>query len=182
MAEEIRTDKLFWVDLEMTGLSPDTCHILEAAVVITDRNLKHVDEYHRVVFQPPEIVAEMDDWCKKTHGDSGLTAAIPQGTPLPQVEKELVELASKHFGKNKVVLCGNSVGHDRKFIDRFMPTFSARLHYRIVDVSSFKEIFQENYKIDFEKKETHRALDDIHESIAELAHYLSFVKPPEQKS
>lgn len=177
MKETSQTQKLFWLDLEMTGLDVSTCVILEAAAVVTDLDLKPIEELQRVIYQPQALLDAMDEWCTKTHGGSGLTAKVPDGIPLLQAEAELVELAKRHFGENKIILAGNSIGHDRRFIDAYMPTFSQMLHYRIIDVSSYKEIFQSKYKIDFQKKETHRARDDIFESIAELAHYLSYVKP-----
>ena len=171
---------LFWIDLEMTGLDEVSDKILEVAVIITDINLKHLEQYHRVVFQPQEVVDAMNDWCKKTHGDSGLTAAIPTGTPLETVEKELLELIGRHYGgKDRVVLAGNSVGNDKRFIDRYMPDFAKRLHYRLIDISSFKEIYREKYNLSFAKQNSHRAVDDIVESIKELEYYLSFIKIPE---
>ncbi|MBC7693654.1 MAG: oligoribonuclease [Methylotenera sp.] len=174
---------LFWIDLEMTGLDEVSDKILEVAVIITDINLKHLEQYHRVVFQPQEVVDGMNDWCKKTHGDSGLTAAIPTGTPLETVEKELLELIGRHYGgKDRVVLAGNSVGNDKRFIDRYMPDFAKRLHYRLIDISSFKEIYREKYNLSFAKQNSHRAVDDIVESIKELEYYLSFIKIPETPS
>jgi oligoribonuclease len=170
--------RLLWVDLEMTGLDDLKDSILEVAAIVTDVELKPLEEYHRVVFQPPEVLENMNDWCKKTHGESGLTAAVPQGTPLPQVEKELLELIARHFSeKDRPVLCGNSIGNDRRFIDRYTPELARRLHYRMIDVSSFKEVFRDRYQIEFKKKNSHRAVDDILESIHELEHYLSYVKP-----
>lgn len=174
---------LFWVDLEMTGLDDVKDKILEVAVVVTDMDFKPLETYHRVVFQPPEVVEAMNDWCKKTHGESGLTAAIPSGTPLETVEKELIVLIDRHYGaKDRVVICGNSIGNDRRFIDRYLPEMAKRLHYRMIDVSSFKEIYREKYNLGFAKANAHRAVDDIHESIRELQFYLSFVKLPEQKT
>ena len=175
--------RFFWIDLEMTGLDDKTDSILEVAAVVTDVNLSTLEEYHRVVFQPTEVLEKMNDWCKKTHGDSGLTAAVPHGTPLATVEKELMELAARHFSpKDRIVLAGNSVSNDRRFIDAYMPQFSQLLHYRILDVSSFKEVFRERYNLTFEKKNTHRAVEDILESIRELSFYLSHVKIPEKTS
>jgi oligoribonuclease len=149
--------------------------------VVTDLNFEVLDTYHRIVRQPQAVLDTMNEWCKNTHGKSGLTALVPNGTPLVKVEQELIELTDKHFpqtGKNpeKIVLCGNSVGMDKRFIDRYMKKFAERLHYRLVDVTSFKEIFRSKYGKSFEKKEGHRALDDIHESINELRFYLQFVK------
>lgn len=171
--------KLFWIDLEMTGLDERVHTIMEVAVVVTDLDLKPLEEFHRVVFQPPEALAHMDEWCVKTHGESGLTTAVAQGTPLEQVEKDLLALLDRHFPKNeRVVLVGNSVNNDRRFIDKYMQAFSKRLHYRLIDVSSFKEIFREKWGIQFKKKNSHRAVGDIHESIAELKTYLSYVQIP----
>ncbi len=170
---------IFWIDLEMTGLDEKKDHILEVAVVVTDTEFKTLEEFHQVVYQSPEIVANMNDWCKKVHGESGLTALIPRGKPLAEVESELLELVQRHFSdKDRIVLAGNSVGNDKRFIDEYMPTFAQRLHYRVIDVSSFKEIFREKYKISVPKKNTHRAVDDIYESIHELNTYLSYVQIP----
>lgn len=174
---------LFWVDLEMTGLDDLKDTILEVAAVITDIELNPIEEYHRVVFQPPEVLEGMNDWCKKTHGESGLTAAVASGMPLAQVEDELLALIDRHFSdEDRPLLAGNSIGNDQRFINRYMPKLAARLHYRVVDVSSFKEIFRERYLLHFHKANSHRAVDDIHESIRELAHYLSFVHPPKRSA
>lgn len=171
--------RLFWVDLEMTGLDENTDSILEVAVLITDLDFNILEEYHSVVFQSQDVIDAMNAWCKKTHGESGLTAAIPNGTPLPQVDEAVLKLIEKHYPSNeRVVLVGNSVGNDKRFIDKFMLKTASRLHYRLIDVSSFKEIYRDKYGIKFEKKGSHRATDDIRESIAELKHYLSFIKVP----
>jgi len=163
----------------MTGLDENRDHILEVAVMITDIELNPVAEYDQVVFQPKEILEAMNDWCKDHHGKSGLTEAVPNGKILAEVEKDLLELVKKYFKHDeRIVLVGNSVGNDRRFIDRYLPAFANRLHYRLVDVSSFKEVFRDRYGIKFEKKNAHRALGDIVESINELKHYLSFVKMP----
>lgn len=167
---------LLWVDLEMTGLDENIHHIIEVAAIVTDFNFEPLEQYHRVVFQPPEVIALMDEWCVKTHGDSGLTAAIPGGTPLATVETELCELIKRHFNsKDRPVLAGNSINNDRRFIDKYLVKFASRLHYRMIDVSSFKEIFREKYGVTFKKANSHRAVDDILESINELKTYLSYV-------
>lgn len=169
--------RLFWLDMEMTGLDETKDHILELAVIITDLDFNILEEYQRVVFQPPEVLEAMNEWCKKNHGASGLTQAVPAGTPLTQVENELLTLTTKYFGvKNRVILCGNSIGNDQRFAIRYLPRFAQKLHYRVIDVTSFKEIFRTKYKIKFAKKERHRALDDIKESIEELKTYLGYVK------
>ena len=173
----------FWVDLEMTGLDDVKDVILEVAAIITNKEFETVAEFHKVVFQPQEALDRMDDWCKRTHGASGLSAAVPAGTPLDQVDTELTALVNQHFPSNeRVVLVGNSIGNDKRFIDRYMPKLAARLHYRVIDVSSFKEIYREKWGIQVQKRNAHRAVDDIKESIEELKTYLSYVKVPNGKS
>ena len=168
----------FWVDLEMSGLDVAQCKILEVAALVTDENFKPLEEYAAIVFQKPEVLEAMDTWCKETHGKSGLTAAVAKGKPEAQVEQELLALLDRHFTKEeKPILSGNSIGQDRKFIDAYMPNLAKRLHYRLLDVTSFKIIFKEHFHIEYEKKGTHRAIDDIRESISELSHYLKFIKP-----
>ncbi|MFZ9595394.1 MAG: oligoribonuclease [Bdellovibrionia bacterium] len=170
--------KLLWIDLEMTGLDDLRDQILEVAAVITDWDLSPLEEYHAVVFQSEDVLSQMNDWCKKTHGESGLTQAVSQGKPLTQVETELAAFALRHFkSQDRIVLAGNSIWNDRRFIDRCLPQFARHLHYRMIDVSSFKEVYREKYNLSFQKKNTHRALDDIQESISELKFYLSFVQP-----
>lgn len=168
-----------WLDMEMSGLDVAKCRILEVAAVVTDRDFKPLEELHAVVFQPPEVLAAMDEWCTENHGKSGLTAAVAKGIPEKDAEKMLIELISRHFkADERPVLCGNSIGQDRKFIDAWMPALSKRLHYRMLDVTSFKLIFNERYGVSYEKKGKHRAIDDIHESIAELQTYLKHVSAP----
>lgn len=178
---------LFWIDLEMTGLDENIHHIIEVAVIITDEKFNKLEEFHRIVFQPPEVLERMDPWCVKTHGDSGLTAAIPNGKQIEEVEKELIDLLNRYFKVNPkvrdtlVCIAGNSVYNDKRFIDRHLPNFSKLLHYRVIDVSSFKEIFRELYGIEYEKKGNHRALDDVWESVQELKTYLSYFNFPSSK-
>ena len=172
--------KLLWMELEMTGLDEKNDQILEIAAIITDADLVTVDQKHYVIYQPQTVLENMNEWCKLHHGKSGLTALIPSGIPLEQAEKELTQWVESHFGKKQgkdgAVLSGNSIHNDRRFIDTHMPEFAKTLHYRMVDVSSFKEVFRERFGVKYDKKNAHRAIDDLHESIAELAHYLSFVK------
>ena len=172
----------FWIDLEMTGLDETKDSILEVAVLVTDLDFNVVEEYDRVVFQTLDILESMNAWCKKTHGESGLTTKVKDGMALPQVESEMLALINRHFKpEDKVVLCGNSIGNDRRFVDKYLPGVAKRLHYRMVDVSSFKEIFRDKFGIKVKKKETHRALDDIQESIDELKTYLKYVQVPMKK-
>ncbi len=174
--------KLLWVDLEMTGLDDVKDSILEVAAIVTDMEFKALETLHHVVYQPDEVLKNMNDWCKDHHGRSGLSAEVPLGTPLAQVEQNLIALAGRHFGaKQRIVLAGNSIGNDRRFIDRYLPHFAQLLHYRMIDVSSFKEIYREKYGLGFNKSNAHRAVGDIQESIRELQYYLSFVQVPAKK-
>lgn len=170
--------KLLWVDMEMTGLDPEKEAIIEVAAMITDTKLEVLDQYHSVVFQPQTYIDNMDSWNKKHHGESGLTELIPTGKSQELVESELIAFADKHFDKkDKLILAGNSIGQDRLFINRNFKKFAERLHYRMLDVSSFKIVFNNFYQISYAKPQArHRATDDIQESINELKKYLSFLK------
>lgn len=171
--------KYFWVDMEMSGLDVAACRVLEVAAIVTDGDFQPLESYEAVVYQPPEVLAAMDAWCQENHGKSGLTAAVAGGKPEALVEQELLGLISRHFrDEEKPILCGNSIGQDRKFIDAYMPTLSRRLHYRMLDVTSFKIVFSGKFGLEYQKKGSHRALGDTLESIAELQHYLSFLPPP----
>ncbi|OGP12404.1 MAG: hypothetical protein A3F89_06080 [Deltaproteobacteria bacterium RIFCSPLOWO2_12_FULL_50_11] len=170
---------LFWIDLEMTGLDENIHAILEVAIVITDTNFNVIEEYSRVIHQSQEVMDRMDPWCQEHHGATGLTKEVKSGQHLVQVEKDILMLVDKHFTpSDRVVICGNSVGNDKRFIDKYMPALAGRLHYRVIDVSSFKEIFRQKYNFRLEKSGTHRALQDIYESIRELKTYLSYVHFP----
>lgn len=165
-----------WIDMEMSSLDVDRCRILEVAAIVTDAEYKPLETYEAIVYQEPAVLAAMDAWCTKQHGESGLTAAVANGKPEPRVEQELLALINRHFkADERPVLCGNSIGQDRKFIDAYMPALSKRLHYRMVDVTSFKVVLQDKVG-SFAKKDSHRALGDIEESIGELKFYLGFFK------
>lgn len=165
----------FWLDLEMSGLNPEVDRILEAAVVITNRELTTVDTFETTVFQPAEVLENMNDWCKENHAKNGLTDRVPSGISEIELEKKLCEIADTYFKDEPVLLCGNSIGHDRKFVEAYLPDYTAKLHYRMLDVSSFKIVFQEMFGKRYAKKNTHRALDDINESIEELKFYLECI-------
>ncbi|MEM1058607.1 MAG: oligoribonuclease [Verrucomicrobiota bacterium] len=169
-------DFYFWLDLEMTGLNEKTDRILEAAAIITDKELHPLESYETAVFQTPEVLAAMGAWCQKHHAESGLTARVPGGIREEELDTALVELAGRYLPDKKLILCGNSIGQDRKFVDAFLPRFSERLHYRMLDVTAFKIVFRDMLGIRFEKEQKHRALDDIRESIDELRYYLQFVE------
>ncbi|MCH2207031.1 MAG: oligoribonuclease [Lentisphaerales bacterium] len=166
---------LVWIDLEMTGLEPQTDHILEIASLITDGDLKIIAEGPEIIIhQPEEIMQGMNEWCVKQHGESGLTEKVKSSTiSLEEAEKQTLKFIKKHTGRTKVPLCGNSIGQDRMFLLKYMPKITNHLHYRMVDVSSIKELGVRWYPNmeKFYKKATHRAMDDIRESVAELKYY-----------
>ena len=165
--------KLLWVDLEMTGLDPAKDVILEVSVIITDFNFLKLADYEAVIHQSDDALANMTDWPAQQHKASGLTERVrQQGRPEKEVERELVALIGEHFGSEPAVLAGNSIHFDRMFIRRWWPEVESLLHYRMLDVSSFKVLMQGKYDVNFEKKETHRATADIEASIAELKYYL----------
>ena len=166
----------FWIDMEMSGLVAEHDRILEVALIVTDTNFSMIETYEQVVYQHPIVLQTMNDWCTKHHAESGLTAKVTtQGKKEADVENDLVNIIKKYSPKEKAILAGNSIGQDRKFIDLWMPALADTLHYRMLDVSSFKIVFEEIYQKKFEKQKKHRAVDDILESIGELKYYLSFV-------
>ena len=171
-------DPLVWIDLEMTGLEVNRHTIVEIAVLITDSNLEIVDEgLDLVVHQPPEALAEMDAFVRKMHTRSNLLPAIEASTlSLEAAGVQVLEYLSRHVpAPGTAPLCGNSIGVDRRFLDQYLPTVDQYLHYRSIDVSSFKELcrrwYPEVYKGRPDKAESHRALDDIRESIQEMRYY-----------
>lgn len=169
---------LFWIDLEMTGLSVDREVILETAAIITDTDFNELANYETVVWQPQIYLDRMDEWNKKHHFESGLAQKVSSGKEVGQVQNDLMGLVDEFFKdpKQKPILCGNSISQDRLFVDKFYPDFAQRLHYRMLDVTSWKIMFNMKYNIAFKKKNKHRALDDIRESIDELKFYLNYLK------
>ena len=169
---------MLWVDLEMTGLDVDQEVIIEVAAIVTDTDLKELGTYHAVVNQPKEYLDNMDEWNQTHHEASGLLAQIPDGKIPSKVESELTEFCEQWFDReeNRAILCGNTIGQDRLFLNRYFKKFSELLHYRQLDVTSWKMVFNTMYDITFEKETNHRALDDIRESIAELKYYMQFIK------
>jgi len=171
-----------WIDLEMTGLNIQKDVILEIATVITDGNLKIIAEGPSfVISQPEKTVLFMDKWCVEQHGKSGLTQAVLESTTsLEHAEKETLYFIKKYCLKHTGILAGNTVWQDRLFLNKYMPSIVNHLHYRLVDVSTCKEIIQHWYgkedqtqrvSTEFKKSDSHRALHDIYESIAELDYY-----------
>ncbi|MBL9019224.1 MAG: oligoribonuclease [Myxococcales bacterium] len=178
-------DILVWLDMEMTGLDPARERIIEVATILTDGQLVEIAVGpDLVIHQSDEVLAAMDDWNKKHHGGSGLVERVKASTVTDgDAEAQTLEFIKQHCGaKDRPVLAGNSIHQDRRFIRRYMPALDARLHYRMVDVSTVKELARRWFpqlvaKIPV-KKETHRALDDIRESIDELRWYRQHVFAP----
>lgn len=168
--------RLLWIDMEMTGLDHEKEVPIEIAAIVTDFQFKELGDYHAIIKQPKSFLDAMDDWNKQHHGASGLTAAVPNGRDPQLVEEDLLKLIAAHFPE-PAVIAGNSIGQDRLFINKYFPKFAAKLHYRMLDVTAWKVIMQGRYSVRYDKRNTHRALDDIRESIAELNHYLKYVSP-----
>ena len=168
-------DRWVWCDLEMTGLDPEKHHIIEIATIITDSQLNIVAEGpNHVIWQPEENMKNLDAWIVKHHGESGLLDAVKASKiTQEQAERETYAFICQYIKKNESPLCGNSISTDRLFLEKYMPRINGHLHYRNLDVSSIKIVSSawrkelEGYK----KKNNHRALDDIKESIAELKYY-----------
>ena len=181
-------DRLVWLDLEMTGLDVTRHVIVEVAVLVTDGSLDPLDDgVDVVVHQPPAALAEMDDVVRGMHTSSGLLGEIEASTvSLAEAGDTALGYVRGHVPAPGVApLCGNSIGVDRRFLDRQLPDLDRYLHYRSVDVSSLKELCRRWYPAVYKgrpgKRETHRALDDVRESIAELAYYrASMLRPAEE--
>ncbi|OWF41451.1 oligoribonuclease, mitochondrial-like [Mizuhopecten yessoensis] len=176
-----KEERLVWVDLEMSGLDIKKDHILEMACLVTSGNLDIVAEGPNLIINQPDSVLEsMGDWCKQHHGQSGLTEAVRKSNvSLESAEQQMLQFVQQYTVSKSAILSGNSVHADKVFLDKFMPHFMAHLHYRIVDVTSVKEICRRWYPEVFKKappkKVSHRALDDIKESIEELRFYKSSI-------
>ena len=167
---------LVWIDLEMTGLSPERDRIIEIATIITDSNLEIIAEGPVIaVHQTDDLLKSMDEWNTKTHNETGLVERVKTSAHTEEdAEKETLEFIQQYVPKKKSPLCGSSICQDRRFLHRYMPKLESWLHYRNLDVSSVKELasrWRPEIRESFTKRNTHRALDDIHESIQELRHY-----------
>ena len=169
--------KLLWIDLEMTGLNSKDNVILEVAAEVTDMDFRTLASYEAVIAQPREKMEKMNEWCVEQHTKSGLLERISkEGRVEKEVIHELVGFVQAEFGSEHAVLAGNSIHNDRSFIKQWWPELDSLLHYRMLDVSSFKVLMNAKYNVEFKKKEVHRAFDDIQASIAELQHYLEWLK------
>lgn len=178
-------DRLVWVDCEMTGLDLHRDALIEIAALVTDGELTILDEGVDVVIKPPEeSLRYMSKVVRDMHTASGLLKALPGGITLAEAEQTVLDYVRSHVPEaKKAPLCGNSIATDRSFLARDMPAFDAHLHYRMVDVSSIKELARRWYpRVYFaspEKKGGHRALADITESIRELRYYRAAVFVPQ---
>ncbi len=172
----INNDNLIWVDLEMTGLDPDTDTVIEIATIVTDANLNILAEgpVHAIQCDPARLNA-MDEWNTTHHGQSGLLQRVQESTSTMAIaESETIEFLKEWVEPGKSPMCGNSICQDRRFMVRTMPELETYFHYRNIDVSTIKELVRRwapSISGSFRKKNTHLALDDIRESIAELALY-----------
>lgn len=170
--------KILWVDLEMTGLDPAKDVILEVAAIVTDWDFREIDTYEAVVHRSDHILETMNEWCISQHGASGLTERVKESKlSHKRVEDELIAFVDKHFEPGvPVLLAGNSIHMDRRFIEKHWKRLDAKLHYRMLDVTAWKVVFEGKYKKKFSKPEDHRALEDIRGSIMELTYYLAKIK------
>jgi len=170
-------DRLVWLDLEMTGLDVSRHVIVEIAVLVTDSELEALDDgLDVVVHQPPSALAEMDDYVREMHTRSALLPAIEASdVSLADAGAAALAYVQSHVAAGVAPLCGNSIGVDRRFLHSQLPALDEYLHYRSIDVSSLKELCRRWYPVAYKKRpskaETHRALDDVRESIAELRYY-----------
>ncbi|WPC74382.1 oligoribonuclease [Vibrio porteresiae] len=171
---------LIWVDLEMTGLDPETHKIIEIATIVTDSELNILAEGPVLaIHQPESELAKMDDWCTNTHTASGLVDRI-RASKITEDDAvaQTIEFLEKWVPKGKSPICGNSIGQDRRFLYKHMPTLEEYFHYRYIDVSTIKELtrrWKPEVLSGFTKQGSHLALDDIRESIAELQFYRQHV-------
>ena len=167
---------LIWLDCEMTGLDPETDRLIEIAVIVTDAMLAtRIEGPVLAIHQSDELLDQMDAWNKGTHGRSGLIDKVKASTVTEaDAEKQLLAFLAHYLPKGTSPMCGNTISQDRRFLVKYMPKLEAFLHYRNIDVSTFKELAKrwspEVYSA-FKKRQSHTALADVHESIDELEHY-----------
>ncbi len=167
---------LIWIDLEMTGLNPNTHKIIEIATIVTDAQLNILAEGPVLaIHQSDEELAKMDDWCTNTHTNSGLVARVKESTLTEDdAVQQTIEFLKQWVPAGVSPICGNSIGQDRRFLYQHMPELEQYFHYRYLDVSTIKELtrrWKPSLLDGLQKKGTHLALDDIRDSIAELQYY-----------
>ena len=174
-----KADNLIWIDLEMTGLEPDTDRILEIATIVTDGQLNQIAEGPVIaIHESDDVLNNMNEWCIKTHAQTGLTERVRQSTiSLAEAERLTLDFLKDQLEPGISPMCGNSIGQDRRFLHRYMPELHDFFHYRNIDVSTLKELarrWKPAIMDGFNKKGTHLALEDIRESIEELRYYRQF--------
>lgn len=167
---------LVWIDLEMTGLEPETDLIIEIATIVTDSELNVLAEGPTLaIHQSDEVLENMNPWCIDQHGRSGLTQRVRESkTSLAEAEQQTIEFISQYVEKGASPLCGNSVHQDRRFMYKYMVELENWFHYRNLDVSTLKELakrWRPDVAAGVKKQGSHLALDDIRDSINELRHY-----------
>ncbi|RYZ83980.1 MAG: oligoribonuclease [Proteobacteria bacterium] len=177
-------DQLVWIDMEMSGLNPDTDVVLEIAILLTNGELEVTKEGPEIIVsQPKELFETMDNWNKEHHTKSGLWAAVEASkVSLKEAEDQIMAFLESNVAAKSSPICGNSIAQDRLFLRKYMPRVNDYLHYRMVDVSSVKELVKRWYpkaKSSPSKAGNHRAMDDIRESVNELKFYREnfFTKP-----
>lgn len=172
--------KFLWIDLEMTGLVPEEDVILEVAAEITGTDLETVDSYESRIQSDRELVLkrlQANPWWKDyPENRDDFVNNLSSAKSLKVVERELIAVVEHNFGNEPAVLAGNSIHSDRAFIKQWMPELELRLHYRMLDVTSWKMVMESMHGVKFEKPEVHRAYEDIQASIAELQYYLHWFK------
>jgi len=167
---------LVWLDCEMTGLDPDKERIIEIAVIVTGPQLTpRIEGPVLAIHQSDELLGQMDNWNKSTHGRSGLIDKVKASTVTElDAEMQILAFLAQYLPKGVSPLCGNTISQDRRFLVKYLPRLDAFLHYRNIDVSTFKELAKrwrpEVYSA-FKKRQSHTTLVDVHESIDELEHY-----------
>jgi len=171
-----KANYLVWIDLEMTGLDPEKERIIEIATIVTDSELNTIEEGPVIaVHQSDNLLSSMDEWCTRTHGESGLTQRVRDSRVSEiDAEQQTVEFLQRYLEPGQSPLCGNSIGQDRRFLVKYMPELEAFFHYRNLDVSTVKELarrWRPEVLDGVQKKGSHLALDDIRDSINELRHY-----------
>ncbi|MEO8862920.1 MAG: oligoribonuclease [Candidatus Saccharimonadales bacterium] len=177
---DIIPTKLLWVDLEMTGLEPAKDVLLEVGLEITDFDFKTLETYEARIRQDKNTVIDRMQkniwWRGYPENRDDFVNNLQQGEQMAKVEQAIIKLVDKHFNDELAILAGNSIYNDRLFIKQWMPALDLKLHYRMLDVSSFKIVMQGKYGKVFEKDSNHRAFDDIQASIAEMQDYLDWFK------